>query len=87
MKNNLLKDSSGIAHLGLILIIVLVVGVVGFGAYRVIDANRNDAVVTELTDQDVENTLDDEENKAQKEDEDNPADVNNEEQEKKNEIN
>lgn len=62
MKNKLIKDSSGIAHLGLIIIIVLVVGVVGFGTYRVIDANKADTVTTELTDQDVENTLDDEEN-------------------------
>lgn len=83
---NFSTNADGIAHLGLILLIVLVVSAVSFGTYRVIDANKSEQTV-ELTDEDVENSLDDEENKAQKEDEDNPADVNDEEQEKKNEVN
>lgn len=51
-------EQSGIAHLGLIVVALLVFGVVGFGAYRVVQQNNSDEVgsVTQSNSKDESDT-------------------------------
>lgn len=39
-KNKLLNAESGIAHVGLILVVMLVLGLTGFAAYKVVTSNQ-----------------------------------------------
>ena len=48
---NINKDESGIAHLGLILLVVAVVGVVGVGYWRVSSTKKSQSHLTDTTEQ------------------------------------
>lgn len=45
-KNKLLTSESGLAHLGLILILIAVIGVTGFAGYRVVTSTQKDEVIS-----------------------------------------
>ncbi len=59
-KNNLIRSQEGIAHLGLIVLALVVIGAVGFGAWRVASNNKsNDSVqVTEISEEEADAALD-----------------------------
>lgn len=56
MKKQIYKSQDGIAHLGLLLLIIAVVGVIGFGAWRVVESNKSEPV--EVSQEEIDAALD-----------------------------
>ena len=50
----LIKDQAGIAHLGLIILAVFLIGGIGFAGYRVYEANSQDVVLEDEVDEDFD---------------------------------
>jgi type II secretory pathway pseudopilin PulG len=79
-KSKLVNSEHGIAHLGLILVALVVIGVAGFAAYRVTSQNnKNDSVATNqqtAADEDSDMAYDDSSKALEKSIENSDKDVN-----------
>lgn len=73
IQKSLRAHESGIAHLGLIVAVLLVVGAAGFATYRVISSN-NEVSASEIADEDFDEIGSDTEDSIQESDDEVSAD-------------